>query len=97
MADQTLIEADFLQDLQEFVRQKWSNNPCNRCGNWSWSPLPGDAAILRLKAETPANNHRLFTRNDAIFIPIYCDNCGNTVVIYSGIFDEWRRRRNQAT
>src|SRR5260221_375566 len=98
MADQMLGEADFLRDLQEFVREKWKNNPCDRCRNFSWAPLPGNATVLRLTAQTPHGQSPSYSASSygVEFIPVYCDNCGNTVVIYSGIFDEWRKRR-QAT
>jgi hypothetical protein len=97
MAEATLTETDFLRDLQEFVREKWQHNPCDRCGTFKWSILPGDTSLLRLKAETPPNPHRSFSRSDVIFIPIYCDNCGNTVNIFFQVFDEWRKIRRQTT
>jgi len=97
MTDQALSDADFLRDLQAFVSEKWKRNPCDRCGSFSWAILPGNATVLRWKAETPPNPNHAFSRHDVVFIPVYCDNCGNTVTIYSEVFDEWRRVRNQTT
>jgi len=95
MADQTLGESDFLRDVQAFVSEKWKRNPCDRCGSFSWAILPGDANIVRLRAETPSSTDPAFSRSEAVFIPVYYDNCGNTVNIHFGVFDEWRKRRNQ--
>jgi hypothetical protein len=95
MADQTLTETEFVRDMQAFVGEKWKRNPCERCGAFAWA-IPENAAILKLKAETPPNPSHSFARYDVEFIPIYCENCGNTVVIYSEVFDGWRKNRGQA-
>ncbi|HVB18292.1 MAG TPA: hypothetical protein VNF04_17310 [Stellaceae bacterium] len=95
MADQTLSDTDFLRDVQAFVAEKWKHNPCDRCGSVSWAILQGDATILRLRAETPPSADRSFSRDNVVFIPVYCDNCGNTVNILFGVFDEWRKARRR--
>jgi hypothetical protein len=97
MTDQSLGDSDFLIDLQKFVTEKWKHNPCDRCGSFAWATLPDNTTILRLKAETPPNPHHSFSRHDVEFIPIYCENCGNTVNIYSQVFDEWRKSRSRTT
>jgi hypothetical protein len=101
MSDQTLSETDFLRDVQAFVSDKWKRNPCDRCGTHNWSILPGNA-LLSITAHTPTmvqvGSQRIpFSASSypVDFIPIYCDNCGNTVSIYFGVFDEWRKARNR--
>jgi hypothetical protein len=53
MADQALDEAELLRDLQAFVSEKWKGTPCDRCGTFQWSTLPGTAVVFALKAVTP--------------------------------------------
>ena len=95
MTNQTLSETDFLRDVQAFVSEKWKRNSCDRCGALAWA-VPENAAILKLKAETPPNPSHSFARYEVQFVLIYCENCGNTVPIYSEVFDEWCKRRDQA-
>src|SRR6266705_2964771 len=91
MADQTLSEADFLRDVQAFVSEKWKHNPCDRCGSVSWAILQGNANVLGLRAKTPHSQNSLSAASYEVeFIPVYCDNCGNTVNIFKRVFDEWR-------
>jgi hypothetical protein len=103
MTDQTLDEADLLRDVQAFVSEKWKQTPCDRCGTRQWSLLPGNT-LLSITAHTPTiiqmGGHDVpFSASSypVDFIPVYCDNCGNTVNIYFGVFDEWRKRRAQTT
>jgi hypothetical protein len=104
MSDQTLAEAEFLQEVQAFVREKWRRNPCGRCGTFQWSVLPGSANVLVIGVSAPRDpdnrGHRLYrsiSKDDAEFIPLYCDNCGNTVAIYKKVFDEWRKANRRTT
>jgi hypothetical protein len=98
MPEETLSEADFLEEVQAFVSEKWQRNPCDRCGTFQWSVLPGNAMVLGLRAQTPRGEDiRSASSYEAEFIPVYCNNCGNTVNIFKNVFDEWRRRRNQTT
>ena len=103
MSDQTLSEMDFLRDLQSFVSEKWQGAPCDRCGTRQWSILPGNANALNLTARTPrgidprADRYPTMSSHGIEFIPIYCDNCGNTVIIYAGVFDEWRKAHRRTT
>ncbi len=97
MADQALSETEFLDDVQAFVSQKWKGNPCDRCGTFQWSILPGSAVVLALKAFTPGSRYPSMSSYDVEFIPVYCDNCGNTVSIFKRVFDEWRKDRRPAT
>jgi hypothetical protein len=103
MPDETLSETDFLRELQAFVSEKWKRNPCDRCGTFQWSILPGDK-VLSITAHTPITitvGDRQFPFSASSypvdFIPLYCDNCGNTVNIYFGVFDQWRKDRNRTT
>jgi hypothetical protein len=99
MADQAVAEGNFLTDVQAFVREKWKGTPCDRCGNLSWAILPGDANVVKLDTynTNPRSGLYGFPARGAVFIPVYCDNCGNTVAIYSEVFEEWRRARNRTT
>jgi hypothetical protein len=102
MSDQT-VESDFLREVQAFVSDKWNRNPCERCGTHEWSVLP-DNALLSITAHTPSmiqvgGRHIPYSLSSypTDFIPIYCNNCGNTVAIYFRIFDEWRKARIPTT
>jgi hypothetical protein len=99
MSDQTLSETDLLQDLQAFVSEKWKGTPCDRCGTFQWSILPGTAVVLTCKAVTPRSGYPSMSASthDVEFIPVYCNNCGNTVNIFKKVFDEWRKARRQTT
>lgn len=101
MADQALVEGDFLRDLQAFISEKWKGNPCDRCGTRNWSIIPGNS-LLSITAHTPTviqMGGKEFPYSASAypvdFIPVYCDNCGNTVTVYFGVFDEWRKTRNR--
>lgn len=104
MADTTRPEDDFLRDVQAFVAEKWqAKNPCDRCGSFAWSILPGQAVVLSTNAYTREVMDREVTERrrsppsryeyEVEFIPVYCDNCGNTINIYIEVFKEWLRNR----
>ena len=99
MVDQTLNETVFLQDLQRFVREKWKGKPCDRCGTHEWSTLPGIANILRLHAYEETRDRGFYNPSTVPvdFVPLYCNNCGNTVNIYFEVFDAWRKIPRQTT
>ena len=91
-----MVGEDFLQAVQAFVAEKWqAHHPCDRCGTFQWSILPGYAAVLSLHAITPpAMDHGQSSPGYEVeFIPIYCNNCGNTINIYIGVFMEWWANR----
>jgi hypothetical protein len=89
MADNKLKDEDFLAAVQAFVAEKWKRgNPCDRCGSSQWSILPGKETVLSVDASDPDRDVGRST--DVVeFIPIYCNNCGNTVNIFMGVFMEW--------
>lgn len=103
MAGSTVAEDDFLRDVQSFVSDKWKQNPCDRCGSHDWSILP-NSALLSINAHTPTviqvggrEMPYSLSSYPVDFIPVYCNNCGNTVSIYFQVFDEWRKRHAQTT
>jgi hypothetical protein len=97
MPDDTLRGDDFLKSVQAFVAEKWkSHNPCDRCGTFEWSILPGKETVLSLKALS-ARGFSSSTQYDVEFIPIYCNNCGNTVNVFMGTFMEWLTKNRQTT
>jgi hypothetical protein len=97
MSERKMADEDFLRDVQAFVAEKWQqHHPCDRCGTFQWSILPGNATVLSARASTPRSMRQGFRSvsvQDVEFIPIYCNNCGNTVHIYTEVFDEWRKNR----
>jgi hypothetical protein len=96
MADDTLSGENFLRDVQAFVAEKWlPHHPCDRCGTFHWSILPGNAAVLSVHAMTPRaiDSGQSSPGYEVEFIPIYCNNCGNTINIYIGVFMEWVMKR----
>ncbi len=47
MANDTLSGDNLLRNVQAFVAEKWQpHHPCDRCGAFHWSILPGNAAVL---------------------------------------------------
>jgi ribosomal protein S27AE len=107
MADHMLSEADFLRDVQAFVTEKWKRNPCDRCGSFEWSTLPGNAAVLSVNGYSrEIMDREVMDRRRAPpsryeyeveFIPVYCNNCGNTVSIFRRVFEEWLKARSRTT
>lgn len=104
MANDARSEDDFLRDVQAFVAEKWqAHHPCDRCGTFQWSILPGSAAVLSVNAYGRQILDREITggrrappsryENEVEFIPVYCDNCGNTINIYIEVFKDWLKNR----
>lgn len=104
MSDDITSGEDFLRAVQAFVAEKWQpHHPCDRCGTFQWSVLPGDAVVL----SSDTYDRRIFdpevrerrvaspsaAPHSAQFIPVYCNNCGNTVNIYLQVFLEWLKNR----
>ena len=89
----------FLRDVQEFLKEKWNQHrPCDRCDHYVWSVLPSSTAFLHIQTRGASGpSSRYHTMHNVEYLPVYCDNCGNTVMIYLGVFDEWRKRRSAAT
>ena len=92
-------DEEFLREVQQFLKEKWNQNrPCERCDHYVWSVLSSSTAFLHIQARGALGPSSLYhTINSIEYLPVYCDNCGNTVMIYLGVFDEWRRRRKAAT
>jgi len=92
MANDPLIGEDLLRNVQAFVAEKWQpHHPCDRCGTFHWSVLPANAAVLSLRAISDSGQSS--PGYEVEFIPVYCNNCGNTINIYIGVFMEWWMKR----
>jgi hypothetical protein len=92
MANDPLTGEDLLRNVQAFVAEKWQpHHPCDRCGTFHWSVLPGNAAVLSLRAISDSGQS--LPGYEVEFIPVYCNNCGNTINIYIGVFMEWWMKR----
>jgi hypothetical protein len=98
MTNDTLSGDDFLATVQAFVNEKWKpHNPCDRCGSSQWLILPGKETVVSLNAANPEAMDRSASHDVVEFVPIYCNNCGNTVNVFMGVFMEWLTKNRPTT
>ncbi len=93
-----MADEDFLGTVQAFVREKWKpHNPCERCGSFEWSILPGTENVISVNASNAEMSSRGSSHDAVEFVPVYCNNCGNTVNIFIGVFMEWLVKKSRQT
>ncbi len=71
--DDYTMDADELERLDTWIREKWEHGPCSICGANSWTTNPKVCLILN-----PAS---LVNNSSFPVVLIYCTNCGHTLFV----------------
>jgi hypothetical protein len=82
-----------LEDLREFIEEKWKHSECELCGTDRWMvyPEPNTHAYLAVGEErTPPGR---IPPPMVPYLPVSCINCGNLRLIDARTFEKWRRER----
>ena len=82
-------------DVAEFVRQKWTDSTCPRCGTNEWATGDDDA----IKSMLPTGADDVVSAFTAKVVPLYrlsCRNCGHVEFVIAKVVREWKRGRAPA-
>jgi hypothetical protein len=86
------VEGHLLDDIREFINEKWKHSECELCGTdlWMVYPEPTSYAYIPVGGgEGPPETPQPMVA----FIPASCTSCGNLRLIDARTFEKWRRER----
>jgi hypothetical protein len=88
-----LKEDKYIEEIDDFISEKWKHSECELCGNDSWG-VHSDSPVSAL---LPLGIEEDFTRPlkevFVAYIPLSCTNCGNLRLVLKQVFDKWRSER----
>jgi hypothetical protein len=87
------VQQSLLDEIKEFISEKWKHAECELCGTDRWMiyPEPNQYAYLIAAGEKGALQP--FAHATMGYLPLSCSNCGNLRLVDARIFDVWRRGR----
>ncbi len=83
-----------LDDVREFIDQKWNNSTCELCDTDHWMVYPEPTTYVYLSVGDERSPPPI-PQPMVAFIPASCINCGNLRLIDARTFEKWRREREQ--
>jgi hypothetical protein len=86
------VRRSLIDEVREFIDQKWKNSACELCGTDRWMVYPEPTTDVYLsvgdeRGPPPA------PQPTVAFIPASCINCGNLRLIDARTFEKWRKAR----
>jgi hypothetical protein len=86
-----------LDDVREFIDQKWMHSECELCDTDRWMIFPEPTTHVYLPiGDESAPPRAYYAQPMGAFIPVSCVNCGNLRLIDARIFEKWRREKGEA-
>ena len=82
-----------LDEISDFVREKWKHSECELCGTDRWLALPDDAAYAYIPVNSEGGPAGNVPPPSSVYVQLLCSNCGNLRLVAKQVFDEWRRVR----
>lgn len=87
------VQRTLLDDIREFIEQKWKHRECEICGTDRWMVYPEPTTHLSLPVGDEHGPPAIFPQPMVSYLPISCVNCGNLRLIDARTFENWRRDR----
>jgi hypothetical protein len=91
------LERTILDDVKDFVDEKWKHSECEICGNDHWGINPEPASYVHLPMGSGEQTLSISSILSANCLILNCTNCGNVRLVVKGIFDQWRAERKGRT
>jgi hypothetical protein len=88
------VQRTLLDDVREFIDEKWKHSECELCGTDRWMvyPEPTTHAYLPVGDE---RNPPSIPQPMVPYVAVSCINCGNLRLIDARTFEKWRRHRDR--
>jgi hypothetical protein len=86
------VQRSLLDDVREFIDEKWKHSECELCGTDRWMVYPEPTTHLYLTvgdARSPPSAPQPMVA----YLPVSCINCGNLRLIDTRIFEKWRKEK----
>ena len=89
---QVEVARTLLDDVRDFIDEKWKHSECERCGTDKWAIAPEPLSYVSLDAGI---NPSPFSGQAMACVALICTNCGNLRLVAKGAFDKWREERTE--
>lgn len=96
MAEHT-AQRQLLDDIREFIDQKWTHSACELCGTDRWMVYPDPTPYAYLSVADERSAPPAFAHPMVAFLPVTCVNCGNLRLVDARVFEKWREARSLET
>ncbi len=91
------VSRTLLDDIKEFISEKWTHSECELCGTDRWMTYPEPNEYVYLTVGAKAAPLALSSNAAVAFLPLSCVNCGNLRLLDARIFERWREAGVRAT
>jgi hypothetical protein len=89
------VQRSLLDDIREFIDEKWKHSECELCGTDRWMVYPEPNSYAYLIAAGEPGMVQPFAHATVAYIPLSCSNCGNLRLVDARIFEIWRGGRTK--
>ncbi len=86
------VQRGLLDDLRDFIDEKWKHSECELCGTDGWMIYPEPATHIYLSVGDERSPPPI-PQPMVAFLPASCRNCGNLRLIDARTFEKWRKER----
>ncbi|HEY3909157.1 MAG TPA: hypothetical protein VGM07_04615 [Stellaceae bacterium] len=87
------VQRSLLDDVREFIEEKWKHSECELCGADRWMVYPEPNVYAYLLAASDKNVPQAYSHSTVPYVPVSCVNCGNLRLIDARTFEQWRSER----
>ncbi|HEU0218844.1 MAG TPA: hypothetical protein VFQ90_19460 [Stellaceae bacterium] len=87
------VEPRLLDDVRDFIDEKWKHSECELCGTDRWAIYPDPYPYAYLVAAGEKGILQAFEHKTLPYLPASCTNCGNLRLIDARIFEKWREAK----
>jgi hypothetical protein len=91
------VQKRLLDEIKEFINEKWKHSECELCGTDRWMiyPEPTSHAYIPVGDANGVPTRAYYAQPMVAFLPLSCMNCGNLRLIDARTFEKWLRGRDQ--
>jgi hypothetical protein len=89
------VQRSLLDDIRDFIEEKWKHSACELCDTDSWMVYPAPTTHVFLTVGSESGPPRVFPQPMVAFLPVSCINCGNLRLIDARTLERWRRERDR--
>ncbi len=82
--------SQLLDDVREFIDQKWTHSSCELCGTDRWMVYTDPTPYAYLSVADEQGAPAAYSHPMVAFLPVTCVNCGNLRLVDARVFEKWR-------
>jgi RNase P subunit RPR2 len=91
------VARSLLDDVRQFIREKWKRSACELCDTDLWAIYPDPNTFIYLVAAGGPGMFQPYPHSTVPYLPVSCVNCGNLRLVDAGIFEKWRAEKATRT